>query len=80
MSLNLLLPLPVPYPEGDDVYIRQAIELHQFDIEPGSFILQDSAVQTAVLELGECECWLNIARSKRSWIGRTNEDGIVLDC
>jgi hypothetical protein len=67
-------PPPTKHPEGREIYAREVAELHLFDFESGTFILQDQAVEAAVLDLGGWSYWLKVISKEKSWIGRAVED------
>jgi len=63
-------PAVVKHPEGLEVFVTEAAELHLFDFESGTFILQDDVVQATVSDTGGWEYWLQITGKKRDWLGQ----------
>ena len=57
-------------PESREVLAREDAELHLFDFQSGTFILQDENVQATVLEVGDWKYWLQIAGDKQQWLGQ----------
>ena len=53
-----------------EILAEENAELHLFDFESGTFILQDSSVTAAVVETGRWQYWLQIRGSKRDWLGQ----------
>ncbi|KAF2664678.1 vacuolar import and degradation protein [Microthyrium microscopicum] len=75
-SSSQAAPQPVAHPEGRETYTREAGELHLFDIDTGTFVLQDNAVEAVVMDLGSWNYWLKITGQSRNWLGRMIEDDI----
>lgn len=69
-------PASAKHPEGRETLCREIAELHLFDFESGTFIMQDQTVEAVVLELGRWEYWLKITGNERSWLGRSIEDDL----
>ena len=67
-------PLSAKHPEGRETMVREIAELHLFDLESGTFIMQDQTVEAIVLELGGWDYWLKVTGNERSWLGRSVED------
>lgn len=63
-------PPSAKHPEGIDVLSNETAELHLFDFESGTFILQDNDVLATVSEVGSWKYWLQIAGQKRDWLGQ----------
>ena len=57
-------------PKSKEVYVKEKAELHLFDLESGSFFLQDQHVFASVLELGNWQYWLQISGSEKEWLGQ----------
>ena len=49
---------------------RLPAELHLFDFESGTFILQDPSVIATVSDLGRWEYWLQIDGTQKEWLGQ----------
>lgn len=54
------VPRAIPPPKSGETLARQAAELHLFDFDSGTFVLQDPSVVAAVLDLGNWQYWLQI--------------------
>lgn len=63
-------PPPPARREGRAVLANEGAELHLFDFESGSFILQDPSVRATVFETGNWDYWLQISSEDRDWIGQ----------
>ena len=57
-------------PESRDVLANEKAELHLFDFQSGTFILQDESVQATVSETGNWKYWLQITGGKQQWLGQ----------
>ncbi|TKA23600.1 hypothetical protein B0A50_07434 [Salinomyces thailandicus] len=57
-------------PESREGLTNEEAELHLFDFQSGTFILQDQAVQAAVFEVGSWKYWLQITGDKKQWLGQ----------
>lgn len=53
-----------------EVYSKEKAELHLFELESGSFLLQDSSVVATVSEVGTWQYWLQITGEDREWLGQ----------
>lgn len=69
-------PVSAKHPEGRETLVREIAELHLFDLESGTFIMQDQTVEAIVLELGGWDYWLKITGNEKSWLGRSIEDDL----
>ena len=69
-------PVSAKHPEGRETLVREVAELHLFDLESGTFIMQDQIVEAVVLELGNWNFWLKVTGNERSWLGRSIEDDL----
>lgn len=59
-------------PEPLEVLAQKQAELHMFDFESGSFILQDAAVIATVSEVGQWQYWLQITGGHgKEWLGQS---------
>ncbi|KAF2402327.1 VID27-domain-containing protein [Trichodelitschia bisporula] len=75
-SKQLVAPESAEHPEHREILAREVAQLHLFDFESGTFILQDDAVEAVVVDLGNWDYWLKVTGQERSWLGRTIEDDI----
>ena len=57
-------------PESRDVLANEKAELHLFDFQSGTFILQDEGLQAMVVETGNWKYWLQITGDKQQWLGQ----------
>jgi hypothetical protein len=57
-------------PAKGEVLTRMPAELHLFDFESGTFILQDSSVIATVSDLGKWQYWLQIDGTDKEWLGQ----------
>ncbi|KAK5124347.1 hypothetical protein LTR85_001564 [Meristemomyces frigidus] len=57
-------------PESGEILARESAELHLFDFQSGTFVLQDEDVQAAVYEVGKWKYWLQISGDKKQWLGQ----------
>lgn len=63
-------PAPRIAPAKGEVLTRMPAELHLFDFDSGTFILQDAAVIATVSDLGNWQYWLQIDGINREWLGQ----------
>ncbi len=63
-------PVSRPNRLGETLAEDESAELHLFDFESGTFILQESSVIAAVVETGRWQYWLQIRGRKRDWLGQ----------
>lgn len=57
-------------PKSTEVLVTEEAELHLFDFQSGTFILQDASVQALVTETGNWKYWLQITGEKEQWLGQ----------
>lgn len=57
-------------PPAREILAREKAELHFFDFESGTFVLQDSEVVATVSETGDWQYWLQISGKDREWLGQ----------
>jgi len=58
-------------PKMGEVLTSQTAELHLFDFESGTFVVQDSMVMATVSDLGAWHYWLQItSTSGKEWLGQ----------
>jgi hypothetical protein len=69
-------PVSAKHPEGRETLAREIGELHLFDLDSGTFHMQDQTVEVVVLELGGWDYWLKITGNEKSWLGRAIEDDL----
>lgn len=58
------------HPQSRQILAEEIGELHLFDFQSGSFIMQDPLVKATVSEVGKWEYWLQITGEKRDWLGQ----------
>ncbi|CAK4032188.1 Vacuolar import and degradation 27 [Lecanosticta acicola] len=63
-------PAPRQVPQSREVLADESAELHLFDFQSGTFILQDADVQAIVQETGNWTYWLQISGNKQQWLGQ----------
>lgn len=63
-------PAPRQAPSSREVLASEDAELHLFDFQSGTFILQDPDVQAIVCETGNWTYWLQISGNKQQWLGQ----------
>ena len=57
-------------PEGLEVLTKEKAELHLFDHQSGTFIIQDPSVTAIVSETGKWQYWLQISSDEKDWLGQ----------
>lgn len=63
-------PAVAAHPEAVSVLAEESAELHLFDFNSGTFILQDGGVRATVSEVGKWQYWLQISSDDRDWLGQ----------
>ncbi|KZF21830.1 vacuolar import and degradation protein 27 [Xylona heveae TC161] len=63
-------PPAVTHPVGTDILTKERAELHLFDFESGTFVLQDPSIVATVSEYGTWQYWLSITGADRDWLGQ----------
>ena len=58
-------------PSIREVLAEVTTELHLFDFESGTFLLQDPSVRATVTEVGTWNYWLQIIGEERDWLGQS---------
>ncbi|KMU72630.1 Vid27 family protein [Coccidioides immitis RMSCC 3703] len=58
------------HPDALEVLAKETAELHLFDFNSGTFILQDHFVTATVSEVGNWQYWLQITGTDREWLGQ----------
>ncbi|KAG8529319.1 uncharacterized protein KY384_005955 [Bacidia gigantensis] len=72
-SGTTVAPKAVAQPISRDVLASERAELHLFDFDSGTFILQDPSVIATVHEIGTWQYWLQITGEAREWLGQRIE-------
>ena len=57
-------------PVSREIFVKERAELHLFDFDSGSFILQDPSVIATVSETGTWQYWLQITGDEKEWLGQ----------
>ena len=63
-------PPPAAHPEATEILAKETAELHLFDFNSGTFVLQDPSVTATVSETGQWQYWLQISGKDREWLGQ----------
>lgn len=63
-------PAPVPHPQALEILAKEKAELHLFDFNSSTFILQDAEVIALVSEVGPWQYWLQITGKEKDWLGQ----------
>ena len=63
-------PLAAKQPDPRDVLAEQNVELHLFDFQSGTFVLQDDQVNATVSEIGNWKYWLQVSSKDKDWLGQ----------
>lgn len=63
-------PPSVKQPETREILANQDAELHLFDFQTGTFVLQDAEVNATVAEIGNWKYWLQINGKEKAWLGQ----------
>lgn len=69
-SKQTVAPPSAAIPTSKETLAREVAELHLFDFESGSFILQDPSIVATVSEIGSWQYWLQITGSEKEWLGQ----------
>ena len=69
-STPTVAPPSAEIPASREVFVKERAELHLFDFDSGSFILQDPSVVATVSETGTWQYWLQITGSEKEWLGQ----------
>lgn len=56
-------------PEALEILAAEIGELHFYDFQSGSFVIQDPSVTVIVSEVGNWQYWLAIASKNKDWLG-----------
>jgi len=57
-------------PASRETLTKERAELHLFDFDSGSFILQDPNIIATVSETGNWQYWLQIVGAEKEWLGQ----------
>ena len=57
-------------PQSREVLAHELAELHLFDFQSGTFVLQDDEVEATVSEIRDWNYWLQISGKKGDWLGQ----------
>ena len=57
-------------PSSRETLAKERAELHLFDFDSGSFIIQDPSVIATVSETGNWQYWLQITGVEKEWLGQ----------
>ena len=69
-TLPTAAPPSVSPPQTGESLAKEQAELHLFDFESGTFVLQDPLVIALVMETGPWQYWLHIGGSEKEWLGQ----------
>lgn len=69
-SAPTVAPPSAAVPTSREILAKEVAELHLFDFESGSFILQDPSIIATVSEIGSWQYWLQITGSEKQWLGQ----------
>ncbi len=69
-ELRTLAPPSVKHPEQREMLVKEKAELHLYDFNSGTFILQDPEVTAFVSETGAWKYWLQITGKEKDWLGQ----------
>ena len=65
-----MAPPSAVHPEAREILVKTQAELHLYDFESSTFILQDPDVTATVSEIGNWHYWLQISSSEKDWLGQ----------
>lgn len=63
-------PISMNVPECRETLGKEMAELHLFDFNSQTFVLQDPKVMAHVMEVGDWTYWLQISGSDKEWLGQ----------
>ncbi|KAM5453204.1 Vacuolar import and degradation protein 27 [Microsporum audouinii] len=69
-SEETVAPPSASVPNATEILASETAELHLFDFNSGTFVLQDPLVTATVSEIGSWDYWLQITGSEREWLGQ----------
>ena len=67
---QIMAPPSAVHPEAREILVKTQAELHLYDFESSTFILQDPDVTATVSEIGNWHYWLQISSSEKDWLGQ----------
>ncbi|KAF3492184.1 Vid27 family protein [Arthroderma uncinatum] len=69
-SEQTVAPPSASIPTATEILAQETAELHLFDFNSGTFVLQDPLVTATVSEIGSWDYWLQITGTEREWLGQ----------
>ena len=69
-AITTVAPPSAVAPTSRETFAKEQAELHLFDFDSGTFMLQDPAVEATVSETGTWQYWLQITGSDKEWLGQ----------
>lgn len=69
-SAPTVAPPSAVVPSSRETLAKERAELHLFDFDSGSFMLQDPSVVATVSETGNWQYWLQITGDNKEWLGQ----------
>ena len=69
-STPTVAPPSAVMPTPRETLTKEKAELHLFDFDSGSFMLQEPSVLATVSEIGNWQYWLQITGAKKEWLGQ----------
>ena len=69
-STPTVAPPSIAGPTARETLVKETAELHLFDFDSGSFILQDQSVVATVSETGNWQYWLQVTGTQKEWLGQ----------
>ncbi|KAI9045540.1 uncharacterized protein KD926_007956 [Aspergillus affinis] len=67
---STVAPPSAAQPEAREILAKETAELHLFDFQSGTFVLQDSKIVATVSEVGDWQYWLQISGEEKEWLGQ----------
>ena len=68
-----LAPASATAPAAKETYAKERAELHLFDFDTQTFIMQDDSIVASVFETGSWQYWLHIAGTDKDWLAQRVE-------
>ncbi|KAI9886576.1 MAG: Trehalose-6-P synthase/phosphatase complex synthase subunit [Watsoniomyces obsoletus] len=69
-EVRTMPPPSAKHPEQREMLVKEKAELHLYDFNSGTFILQDPEVTAFVSETGAWKYWLQITGKEKDWLGQ----------
>ena len=69
-AVRTVAPPSASRPKSSEVLAKEGCELHLFDFQSGSFILQDPLVTATVFETSPWHYWMQIGSDEKDWLGQ----------